>query len=202
MINLRYGSGTLTDVFLERVFQECVTYSGEMDYKSYLDFVLALENRSEPQSLQYLFRILDIDHKGYLNPFDLNYFFRAIQRQLKRYNHEPVNLRDIQDEIYDMIKPQGDPHKIRLADLIASGHGETVVNILIDLNSFWTHENRESLAGGEPTSSSTTTTTSTSSKPASETTTTTNTIGKMTPVLGENNDDSDESGSTPSSSPR
>lgn len=135
---------------MDRVFQECVTYSGEMDYKSYLDFVLALENRSEPQSLQYLFRILDIDHKGYLNPFDLNFFFRAIQRQLKRYNHDPVNLRDIQDEIYDMIKPQGDPCKIRLADLIASGHGETVVNILIDLNSFWTHENRESLAGGEP----------------------------------------------------
>lgn len=140
----RYGSGTLTDVFLDRVFQECVTYSGEMDYKSYLDFVLALENRSEPQALQYLFRILDIKQKGFLNPFDINYFFRAIQKQLKKYGHEPVSLRDIQDEIYDMIKPV-DPFKITLVDLINSGHGETVTNILIDLNSFWSHENRESL---------------------------------------------------------
>jgi serine/threonine-protein phosphatase 2A regulatory subunit B'' len=147
----RYGSGTLTDVFLERVFQECVTYGGEMDYKSYLDFVLALENRNEPQALQYIFRILDINQKGYLNPFDINYFFRAIQKQLKKYGHEPVSLRDIQDEIYDMVKPI-DPFKITLVDLINSCQGETVTNILIDLNSFWTHENRESLLA-EPSNS-------------------------------------------------
>ena len=160
----RYGSGTLTDVFLDRVFQECVTYSGEMDYKSYLDFVLALENRSEAQALQYIFRILDIKQKGYLDPFDLNFFFRAIQKQLKKYGHEPVPFKDIQDEIYDMVKP-GDPHKIFLVDLIKSGHGETVINILIDLNSFWTHENRESLVI-EPSSSNTSTSNASSTNPA------------------------------------
>lgn len=26
----RYGTGTLTEVFLDRVFQECLTYDGEM----------------------------------------------------------------------------------------------------------------------------------------------------------------------------
>ena len=73
----RYGTGTLTSVFLDRVFQECLTYDGEMDYKTYLDFVLALENRKEPQSLQYMFRLLDVQNKGCLNIFDLNYFFRV-----------------------------------------------------------------------------------------------------------------------------
>lgn len=77
----RYGTGTLTGVFLERVFQECLTYEGEMDYKTYLDFVLALENRHEPQSLHYLFRILDINNQGYLDTFCLNYFFRV-----RKYN--------------------------------------------------------------------------------------------------------------------
>lgn len=72
-----YGTGTLTKVFLERVFQECLTYDGEMDYKTYLDFVLALENRHEPQSLHYLFRILDVKNQGYLDTFSLNYFFRV-----------------------------------------------------------------------------------------------------------------------------
>ena len=47
------------------------------DYKTYLDFVLALENRRAPQSLQYFMRLLDINHKGHLNAFDLNYFFRV-----------------------------------------------------------------------------------------------------------------------------
>ena len=92
-----YGTGTMTtgecspfcpevvtwpniSVFLERVFQECLTYEGEMDYKTYLDFVLAIENKREPAALQYLFRLLDIQGKNYLTRFDLNYFFRAIQQ--------------------------------------------------------------------------------------------------------------------------
>ncbi|CAE1174197.1 PPP2R3 [Acanthosepion pharaonis] len=138
----RYGTGTLTDVFLDRVFQECLTYDGEMDYKTYLDFVLALENRKEPQALQYLFRILDVEQKGFLNVFSLNYFYRAIQEQMRRHNQDPISFEDVKDEIFDMVKPK-DPLKITLQDLIYSGKGDTVLSILIDLNDFWTYENRE-----------------------------------------------------------
>ncbi len=72
-------------------------------------------------------------------------------------------FKDVQDEIFDMIKPQN-PYKITLVDLIRSGHGETVTNILIDLNSFWTHENRESLVA-EPSSSTPTSPSSGGSPP-------------------------------------
>ncbi|KAE8742888.1 hypothetical protein FOCC_FOCC011506 [Frankliniella occidentalis] len=140
-----YGTGTLTTVFLERVFQECLTYDGEMDYKTYLDFVLALENRHEPQSLHYLFRILDINNQGYLDTFCLNFFFRAIQEQMSVHGQEPVNFEDVKDEIFDMVKPQ-DPTKITLQDLLNCGQGDTMVSILIDLNGFWTYENREAMA--------------------------------------------------------
>ena len=40
--------------------------------------MLALENRKEPQALQYLYRLLDIANKGHLNVFDLNFFFRVM----------------------------------------------------------------------------------------------------------------------------
>lgn len=75
---LGYGSGTLTSVFIDRIFSECLTYDGEMDYKTYLDFVLALENRHKEQSLHYFFRLLDIDHRGYLLPLNLRYFFKVL----------------------------------------------------------------------------------------------------------------------------
>ena len=140
----RYGTGTLTAVFIDQVFQVCLTYDGEMDYKTYLDFVLALENRREPQALQYLFRILDVQQAGCLNVFALNYFFRAIQEQLKAHGQEPVPFEDIKDEVFDMVKP-ADPLRITLQDLVNCGQGDTVVSILIDLNGFWTHENREVL---------------------------------------------------------
>uniref|UniRef100_A0A0A9YPT9 Serine/threonine-protein phosphatase 2A regulatory subunit B'' subunit gamma n=1 Tax=Lygus hesperus TaxID=30085 RepID=A0A0A9YPT9_LYGHE len=143
------GSGTLTYVFVERVFQECLTYEGEMDYKTYLDLILALENRHEPQALHYLFRILDVKGNGYLDTFSLNYFFRAIREQMLVTGQEPISFEDVQDEVFDMIKPV-DPTKITLQDLLNSGHGEILVNILIDLNGFWTHENRDARPVEEP----------------------------------------------------
>uniref|UniRef100_A0A672SPH8 Protein phosphatase 2, regulatory subunit B'', gamma n=1 Tax=Sinocyclocheilus grahami TaxID=75366 RepID=A0A672SPH8_SINGR len=120
----RYGTGTLTSVFLDRVYQECLTYD---------DFVLALENRKEPAALHI---------------FALNYFFRAIQEQMKIHGQEPVSFQDVKDDIFDMVKPK-DPYKITLQDLVNSGQGDTVTSILIDLNGFWTYENREVLVAND-----------------------------------------------------
>ncbi len=38
----------LTDIFIDRVFEEYQTFEGEMDYKTYLDFVIAMENKKTP----------------------------------------------------------------------------------------------------------------------------------------------------------
>ncbi|KAI8432870.1 hypothetical protein MSG28_013797 [Choristoneura fumiferana] len=140
-----YGSGTLTRAFLERVFQQCLTYDGEMDYKTYLELVLALENRRQPAALAYLFRLLDINSQGYLDKFTLNYFFKAIQEQMVAHGAEPVNFEDVKDEIFDMIRPEH-PSRITLQDLVRSGHGHTAVSILLELHGFWAYENREALA--------------------------------------------------------
>ena len=59
-----------------------------MDYKTYLDFVLAIENKKEPAALAYLFKLLDIQGVGYLTRFDLNYFFRAIQQAMVQHGQE------------------------------------------------------------------------------------------------------------------
>ncbi|CAH2231730.1 jg14310 [Pararge aegeria aegeria] len=131
--------------FFKRVIQQCMTYDGEMDYKSYLDLVLALENRREPAALAYLFRVLDINSQGYLDAFTLNYFFKAIQEQMVAHGAEPVNFDDVKDEIFDMIRPEH-PSRITLQDLIRSGHGHTAVSILLELHGFWAYENREALA--------------------------------------------------------
>ena len=172
---MAYGTSTLTPTFIDRIFEECLTYGGEMDYKTYLDFVLALENRKEPQALAYFFRILgniyfafftliivdnylyhvayyltwlhfylDVRHQGFLNTFCLNYFFRDILMLMEKSNQEAVKFEDVKDEIFDMVRPV-DPLRIKLDDLIKSGNGDTVVSILIDLNGFWTYENREVL---------------------------------------------------------
>ena len=49
-----------------------------MDYKTYLDFVLAMENKKTPQALSYFFKILDVFHKNAIDTFIINMFFRPI----------------------------------------------------------------------------------------------------------------------------
>ncbi|KAK4884540.1 hypothetical protein RN001_000811 [Aquatica leii] len=138
-----YGSGTLTKPFVERVFQTCLTYGGEMDYKTYLDLVLTLENRCEPQALAFLFRMLDLNEKGYLDAFVLNYFFRAIQEQMRAHG-APVSFEDVKNQLFDMVKAK-DPEKITLEDIYACGQGDTFISILIEFHRFWTYENREAV---------------------------------------------------------
>ncbi len=42
----------LHQVFVQRVFEESQTYDGEMDFKAFLDFVLAMENRNTRAGMQ------------------------------------------------------------------------------------------------------------------------------------------------------
>lgn len=49
-----------------------------MDYKTYLDLVLALENRSQPASIHFFFKIFDLDHQSYLDNTSMRFFLKAI----------------------------------------------------------------------------------------------------------------------------
>ena len=72
----RYRGSGLTTVFVQRIFQECQTYrnretgASEIDYKSYLDFVLATTYKGTPEALGYFLRLLDLHKAGGLSSFE------------------------------------------------------------------------------------------------------------------------------------
>ena len=99
----RYSTG-LTTIFIDRIFEEYQTFEGEMDYKTFLDFVLAMENKKSPQSLQYFWRVLDVFHKNAIDTFVINMFFRAVIQKLE--NKVEYKVDDLKDELWDMAKPQ------------------------------------------------------------------------------------------------
>lgn len=144
----QYGTGSLTKVFIDRVFEECLTYSGEMDYKTFLDFVLAMETKKSPQSLAYFWRLLDIKKQGYLDIFTINYFFREIVQRLRELDGDVASVEDVKDEIFDMCKPEN-PTRITFKDLQRCKVGDTIVSMLTDLNGFWEYDNRENLIAEE-----------------------------------------------------
>jgi Ca2+-binding EF-hand superfamily protein len=116
----------------------------EMDYKTFLDFVLAMEYKQSPASLAYFFRILDLKAVGYLDAATIRYWFRAVAEKMASLGHEPVSAAVVASEIFDMVCPAVEG-RITLQDLVASKCGHTVVSILIDVNGFWKYDNRENL---------------------------------------------------------
>jgi hypothetical protein len=76
-----------------------------MDYKTFLDFVLAMENKKSPQALQYFWRVLDIYHKGAIDTFIINMFFRSVITKLETRVQTDYKIDDLKDELWDMAKP-------------------------------------------------------------------------------------------------
>lgn len=148
---MNYNGGSLTGVFVDRMFQEYRMYKSgdtgemEMDYKTFLDFVLAMRNKHTREGMEYFWRLLDIHRKGYLTVFTLNYFFRAVKQKMVELGHDPVNVRDIvASEIFDMVAPR-EPYKITLDDLQRSRCASAIISILTDVKGFWQYDNREIL---------------------------------------------------------
>jgi len=149
---MNYGSGAvmLTDVFIQRVFEEYHTYTDaetrerEMDYKTFLDFVLAMDNKNTKQATQYFWKVIDINHNGVIDGFVINYFFRAIKSLLETKRCEVASVDDVKDEIFDMVKAK-DAGTITRQELLDCRKGGSVLAMLIDAAAFWRYDHRESL---------------------------------------------------------
>ncbi|KAI9141995.1 hypothetical protein BKA69DRAFT_356760 [Paraphysoderma sedebokerense] len=141
----KYNRSSYTDAFLDRIFQEYQSYDGELDFKCFLDLVLALENLNTTQGITYCFKLLDINCAGYLDEFCVHWFLKDTFKKLSQ-NGEMFQFDDIMNEIYDMSRPQKHPRRLYLSDLISCGVGGTIVSILIDVNGLVTYDS--SLAGG------------------------------------------------------
>jgi len=70
--------------------------------------------------------------------------FRSVKRKMAVFCNleNEINVEDIIVEIFDMVKPEV-PEKIRLDDLLKSGNGQHVVNILTSVDGFWKYEGRD-----------------------------------------------------------
>jgi hypothetical protein len=70
------------------------------------------------------------------------------------FGSEPLPVEDVLNEIFDMANP-ADPEKITLngnlifliIDLLKSGVGGTIINIMIDCRGFHSYDSRESMEG-------------------------------------------------------
>lgn len=153
----KFNNGSLTTTFINRMFQEYGSKQGKLDYKGFVNFLLAFENKKTPQSIKYFFDILDNAKSGKITPFVINFFFREILKKIRQNAksantskgigvdevEDPVKTADIVFEIYAMTKPK-DKYNVTYEDLIKSVDvGSTVIGVMTDVQEFWKYEQRE-----------------------------------------------------------
>ncbi|KAJ3348832.1 Serine/threonine-protein phosphatase 2A regulatory subunit B'' subunit alpha [Kappamyces sp. JEL0680] len=78
---LRYDNGAMTPAILSRVMQGCGKplakgpKSAIMTYEDFIWFILSVEDKKTPQSIEYWFRCLDIDGDGVISLYELQQFY-------------------------------------------------------------------------------------------------------------------------------
>ena len=141
----------LTRTAIRRLLEETVTYSPvELDFKGFLDLVLALGNKVSSQSLTYFWKIIDVDKSGRLSEQNIIYFYKEIFSSLKEHGCDAPEIQNVTMEIFDILSCQ-DPRGPTLQEVIKSGQGHIVMSMLLDVTGFWQYDNRESLIAQQQT---------------------------------------------------
>lgn len=150
-----FQSGAYTSQLLDSLYGSVALYPSaaepavlEMDYKAFLDFVLAVEYPHTTAALAYWFRLLDYQGVGYLDAACVRYWYRGVRQRLQELGHEqlpPVEV--VQSEVFDMASPCELPggDRITLRDLVECKCGHTVVQMLVNVTGFWRYDHRETL---------------------------------------------------------
>lgn len=132
----------------ERIFEEYIPYSpAELDYKGFVNLILALENPTSPASIKYFWKVLDFDRSGFLTPTKIKFFYNDVYQSLVG-NYDAPSAAHVVVEVFDILACNND-RGATLDDFLTSKQGHVVVSMLLDVNGFWRYDNRESLVGTE-----------------------------------------------------
>ncbi|RNF01091.1 hypothetical protein TraAM80_07241 [Trypanosoma rangeli] len=146
----RYSDGSFTRLVIDRTFECHVPHSGKrhvMDYKTYLDFVIATEHAATLPAMKYIWSILDLEEtKSFVTIETLRCFCKEIAKELIANGlMTDISAQSILSELIDMINPKW--HEwVELDDIVRSGHQATVLPILLSYRNFYAYDCREQTA--------------------------------------------------------
>lgn len=149
-------SGThiqFTTTAMVRLFEEYIMYQPfEMDYKGFVNLVLAVENPLTEESLRYFWKIVDYDRSDRLTAEKIKFFYKDIYDSLKQNNgYDAPAVGHVVLEIFDLLSCNN-TDGCTYAEVLQSRQGPIVMSMLLDVHGFWRYDNRETIvsnAGAE-----------------------------------------------------
>mmetsp|Transcript_29732 Transcript_29732/g.40850 ORF Transcript_29732/g.40850 Transcript_29732/m.40850 type:complete len:283 (+) Transcript_29732:16-864(+) len=140
-----------THTALTRLFEEYIIFQPcEMDYKGFVNFLIAAENiATHKAALQYFWRLIDYDRSNRLTAEKIKYFYKDVFTTLNSMDYKAPIADDVVLEIYDLLSCNA-AEGATYQDLVDSKQGHTVVTMLLDVHGFWRYDNRESFLANSP----------------------------------------------------
>jgi len=118
-------------------------------YVDFVHFIIAEEDKLNPRSIDYWFRILDTDGDGILSTYEIEYFFQEQANRIRSISHENITFADFICQLSDMIKPEK-AGQFTVRDLRNNKLTPVFFNMIFNLAKFVQFEQRDPyLIGGE-----------------------------------------------------
>jgi serine/threonine-protein phosphatase 2A regulatory subunit B'' len=88
----KYSGYTLSRKTLERIFSQTVKsfeFEEKMGFGDFVWFILCVEDKTTEQSIEFWFKVMDLDGNGVITGYELEYFY---EEQSQRLNYMESNL--------------------------------------------------------------------------------------------------------------
>ncbi|XP_052104498.1 serine/threonine-protein phosphatase 2A regulatory subunit B'' subunit beta-like isoform X2 [Mytilus californianus] len=143
----RHNDHAVNSRTIERIFSGAVikgknALEGKMSYPQFVCFLLSEEDKRNPTSVEYWFRVMDLDGDGVISMYEMEYFYEEQMQKMEALGIEKLPFEDCLCQMLDLVRPK-DQERITLADLKNCKMTHIFFDTFINLDKFLDHEQRD-----------------------------------------------------------
>ena len=132
-------------IFAGTVSKKLTSKSMKMSYSDFVWFLISEEDKQTCTSIEYWFRVMDLDGDGVLSMYELEHFWEEqLQRMIQQDFADLLPFEDILCEMLDLVKP-ADPCKITLSDLKKCKLTHVFLNTFLNFKKFFEIQQRQNI---------------------------------------------------------
>ncbi len=144
----RYDGHSLGRKAVDRIFNEVPrkfvsTEKDMMCFEDFLWYILSEEDKTNPTSIKYWFKVVDLDDNGIITPSEMEYFYQEQIQRLESNQNEIIQFNDVLCQLYDMIPPEKE-YQWTLQNFLDHPQSSSIAfNALLNLNKFIENEQKD-----------------------------------------------------------
>ena len=114
-----------------------------MCFEDFLWYILSEEDKTNPTSIKYWFKVVDLDDNGIITPSEMEYFYQEQIQRLESNQNEIIQFNDVLCQLYDMIPPEKE-YQWTLQNFLDHPQSASIAfNALLNLNKFIENEQKD-----------------------------------------------------------